>query len=139
MSDYKAPKFGSPVWIGIAAAEVSRAHDFYSAVFGWKFKDTPTIDGSSTADEIRQFDFRPDVGLGGGILRVPRPSGTAFAAGHGGVCIYWLVEDIDKISEAIESAGGKMVGATEKEGASGLYRLFEDTEGNLGGVYQSLG
>jgi predicted enzyme related to lactoylglutathione lyase len=51
------------------------------------------------------------------------------------------VEDLGKIAEVIVKAGGKMVGSEEpvKEGESGVYRYFEDTEGNVGGVYQFLG
>ncbi|KAK0706316.1 hypothetical protein B0T26DRAFT_743615 [Lasiosphaeria miniovina] len=99
-------------------------HEFYSAVFNWKFKDTPG--DPKKAEEVRQFDFNPD------------PTGT-LATGRGGVCVYWLVKDVEQIGDAIEKAGGKMLSSTEKEGESGLYRFFEDTEGNLGGVYQFLG
>jgi predicted enzyme related to lactoylglutathione lyase len=55
--------------------------------------------------------------------------------------VFWLVEDLGKTAEMIERAGGKMVGSEEpiKEGETGLYRYFEDTEGNVGGVYQFLG
>jgi predicted enzyme related to lactoylglutathione lyase len=112
------------------------AHGFYSTVFNWKFKDTPS--DLKKAEEVRQFDFNPDVFLSGGIQRVPEPTGT-LATGRGGVCVYWLVEDVEKIGDVIEKAGGKMLSTTEKEGEGGLYRFFEDTEGNLGGVYQFLG
>lgn len=59
----------------------------------------------------------------------------AFQAGRGGYCIYWMVDDLDAISAIIETAGGKMVTNKEKEGDHGMHRLFEDTEGNIGGVY----
>ena len=56
--------------------------------------------------------------------------------GHGGTCMHWFVEDIDKTSEAITSAGGKLLSDTQPEGKFGLYRYFEDTEGNVGSIYQ---
>lgn len=46
-----------------------------------------------------------------------------------------LVENLEKTSEAIEKAGGKVLSETIKEGEYGLYRFFEDTEGNMGAVY----
>ena len=57
--------------------------------------------------------------------------------------MYWLVEDLNKTVAVIETAGGKMIGSKEpiKEGESaqaGVYRYFEDTEGNVGGVYQLI-
>ncbi|KAK3380909.1 hypothetical protein B0H63DRAFT_474573 [Podospora didyma] len=147
MTDWKPPKFGSPVWVGLAATEVSRAEEFYSTVFNWKFKpssstttttEEPKPEKAEQDHEVRQFDFNPDVFLSGGIQRVPESTG-AFTAGRGGVCVYWLVEDVEKIGEVIEKAGGKMLSDVVKEGQAGLYRFFEDTEGNLGGVYQFLG
>lgn len=59
--------------------------------------------------------------------------------GPGGICIYWLVEDLEKIGPIIEEAGGKMLSGPEKEGDSGFYRYFKDTEGTIGGVYQIVG
>ncbi|KAL2116042.1 hypothetical protein VTJ04DRAFT_10297 [Mycothermus thermophilus] len=138
------PKFGSPVWLGISAKDVARAEAFYTAVFNWTIKASPRKAEESERDAAtRIIDWNPDVKLGGGI--VPRPDGDdpsgLPAAGPGGVVLYWLVEDLNKSAEAIERAGGKMVGSKEpiKEGDAGLYRFFEDTEGNVGAIYQFLG
>lgn len=71
-----------------------------------------------------------------------KDSTGAAGPGPGGVCAYWLVEDLKKIAEVIKEAGGKMRGESEepiKEGEFGLYRFFEDTEGNVGAVYQIVG
>jgi len=134
MADWKPPKFGSPSWIGIPATDVSRAHAFYAAVFDWKFKDeTPDYPRS----ELAMFDFNPDVSLSGGIQKSTEGKGT-FRPGLSGTCIYWFVEDVEAIGVTIENAGGKMLTAAEKEGKSGLYRFFQDTEGNIGGVYQMV-
>ncbi len=82
-----------------------------------------------------KFDFNPDVFLSGCIRRTPEPTGR-LAPGHGGICLYWLVEDVEKIGKVIEEAGGKVLSGVEKESEYGLYRFFEDTEGNMGAVYQ---
>lgn len=88
-------------------------------------------------DEMRMFKFYPDLNLSGAIQRVPEPSGLMHA-GRGGICMYWFVEDVDATGELVEQAGGKMLGGVEKEGKTGIYRFFEDTEGNVGAAYQMV-
>src|SRR6266699_1064879 len=100
-------------------------------VFDWTFK--PSTD-QYPSHKIQMFDFRPDVEFSGGIQKTPDETGFVHPV-RGGVCVYWLVEDVDKIVGVIEKAGGKILCGIQKEGASGLYRFFEDTEGNMGGVY----
>jgi predicted enzyme related to lactoylglutathione lyase len=78
------------------------------------------------------------VQLSGGIQKAPDSTGV-MRAGPGGVCVYWLVEDVEAMVGVIEKAGGKVVSDVKQEGKSGLYRFFEDTEGNVGGVYQFIG
>jgi len=111
------------------------ATKFYATVFDWNFKpSTPEY----PAERLRMFEFQPDLALSGGIQISPDKTGV-MKPGHGGVCIYWLVEDVEAIVGVIEKAGGKILSGVEKEGKSGLYRFFEDTEGNVGGVYQFTG
>lgn len=84
------------------------------------------------------FDLQPKgIQLSGGFQRVPEDSGI-LKAGGSGICIHWFVKDVEESAEIIEKAGGKMLSAAEKEGESGLYRYFEDTEGNVGSVYQMV-
>jgi predicted enzyme related to lactoylglutathione lyase len=118
------------------------AEAFYATVFNWTFKDVPRREDQPDHTKTRLFDFNPGgVSLSGGLQHRPEDEGTGTpAAGPGGVCLYWLVEDLNKIAEVIGKAGGKMVGSKEaiKEGEHGLYRYFEDTEGNVGAVYQMV-
>lgn len=82
------------------------------------------------------FDFSSKgVNLTGGILRVPESTGN-LKVGAGGVYINWHVEDLEKTAVVIEQAGGKMLSEVKEEGTSGLYRYFQDIEGNVGLVYQ---
>ncbi|KAH6986165.1 hypothetical protein BKA56DRAFT_579932 [Ilyonectria sp. MPI-CAGE-AT-0026] len=129
--DWKAPPFGTPCWMAIPAKDVGRASEFYDIVFKLPFKEQSD---SYPKDKIRLFDFNPALNLTGGIL-APDDTGS-FTTGKGGVCLNWFVEDVDAIAEVIEKAGGKMLTEKVKEGKSGLYRYFEDTEGTVGAVYQ---
>lgn len=84
------------------------------------------------------FDFQPKgVSLSGGFQRVPDEQGI-LKTGGSGVCIHWFVKDVNESGEIIEKSGGRMLSAAEKEGETGLYRYFEDTEGNVGSVYQMV-
>ncbi|KAM0474666.1 hypothetical protein ACHAP7_007626 [Fusarium lateritium] len=132
MSDWKPPAFGTPIWMSIPATNVSRAADFYKAVFNFTYKEPSE---KYPEDQLRMFDFNPSLGLTGGIQKAPDHTGH-FAPGKGGICLYWFVENVDTIGPVIEKAGGKMLSEKEKEGEHGLYRYFEDTEGSLSAVYQ---
>ena len=163
MEDWKPPKFGSPVWVAIPAPDVERcknmippvgppppsvtpysnkadpfhaAHKFYSTVFNWTFKDAQDLE-ENPPERLRMMDFRPDIELSGGIVKVPEPTGV-MKPGVAGVVVYYLVEDVDKIGTVIEEAGGKMLSDKQKEGKSGVFRLFQDPDGTVGGVYQIL-
>ncbi|KAH7358758.1 hypothetical protein B0T11DRAFT_107733 [Plectosphaerella cucumerina] len=135
MSDWKPPKFGSPIWMAIPAEDVPRASKFYKDVFDFDFKpNTPQYPEATH----KMFDLAPKgVSLSGGIEKVPNGSGI-LKTGGGGVCIHWFVEDVEKSGEVIEKAGGVMLSEAEKEGEHGLYRFFRDTEGNVGSVYQMV-
>ncbi|KAF4467953.1 glyoxalase-like domain-containing [Fusarium albosuccineum] len=156
MSDWKPPAYGTPVWMGIPAHDVSRgrllrilsrchalnltytsliASQFYDTVFKFSFKDESD---KYPKEQIRMFDFNPSLGLTGGIQKAPDHTGN-FYPGKGGVCVYWFVENVDSIAATIEKAGGKMLTEKEKEGEHGLFRFFEDTEGTVGAVYQIAG
>ena len=99
---------------------------------------------SEEASKLRTFDFRPSIEMSGGLQQVPiakYPEGLFTTGGGkiGGPCLYWIVEDLGKIAAKIEAEGGKMRSEAIEEGESGLYRFFEDTEGNVSGVYQWIG
>ena len=116
-------------------ANITKAAKFYKDVFDFEFK--PNKPGYSSTD-IQMFDFTPKgIQLSGGFQRVPDESGI-LKSGGSGICIHWFVKDVEESAALIEKAGGKMLSAAEKEGESGLYRYFEDTEGNTGSVYQMV-
>lgn len=86
------------------------------------------------------FEFK-DQGVSGGVVKVPSDinSGQVRRGGRGSACVWWLVADINDISLIIEREGGRMVSDLLKEGRNGLYRYFEDPEGNVGVAYQFIG
>lgn len=109
------------------------ARESYKAVFNWNFVDNFLTTGTSPSD-LAIVDFKPGVSLLGGIR--PAPAGTGLKAGPGGNWVSWLVQDVSQSSNAIEKAGGKMLTEQSKQGDTGIYRFFADTEGNVGSIFQ---
>jgi predicted enzyme related to lactoylglutathione lyase len=85
------------------------------------------------------FEF-DDPRVSGGVVKAPSDINEGkVRGGRGGVCVWWLVADTETIAGEIEQAGGRMVSDVLKEGVNGLYRYFEDPEGNVGVAYQFVG
>lgn len=118
----------------------SLAYKFYQLVFNWPFyneKQPASYDKS----EVMLFEF-VDQRVSGGIVKVPQDvnSGQVRKGGGRGVaCVWWLVADVNEIVPLIEQHGGRVVTDVLEEGSNGLYRYFEDPEGNVGVAYQFIG
>lgn len=116
------------------------AHKFYSTVFNWTWKNPEVLDTPSSPEENKPVivDFNPDVNISGGISLVQSLPAPKFSPrpGRGGVVISWLVDDVEATAKVIEEAGGKMMSEARDEGGHGVYRYFEDVDGNLGSIYQ---
>ncbi|KAK6514304.1 hypothetical protein TWF506_008700 [Arthrobotrys conoides] len=123
------PPFGSICWIQIPATDVGRSKAFYTSAFSFSFKPTPA---GYNEEDIAMFTFsNPGSSLTGGICKVDensKPSGSTI--------LYFMVDDVDKALEKIVELGGKVREEKKPEGEHGLVGLFEDTEGNVHGVYQ---
>jgi hypothetical protein len=77
-------------------------------------------------DEVCLFDLSPALGISGGIQRFPDEAGV-FSAARGGICVYWLIENVDAIAIVIEHADGRILSGRQKEADQGGSRFFEDT------------
>ncbi|MDX1441197.1 MAG: VOC family protein [Nitrosopumilaceae archaeon] len=110
----------------------SRAHKFYSEVFGWQITKYPEMDYYLVTTTPSDENMRPKEpgSINGGLLKKD-PSGKHPV----------LVIDVPSIDEhlaKIESAGGKTVMPKMKVGDFGLYARIEDTEGNVIGIWQTI-
>ncbi|KAF3182420.1 hypothetical protein TWF788_006326 [Orbilia oligospora] len=121
------PPFGSVCWIQIPATDVGRSKAFYTSAFSISFKPTPA---GYNEEDIAMFTL-PGGSLTGGICKVDTNSTPS-----GSTILYFMVEDVDKALEKIVELGGKVREEKKPEGEHGLVGLFEDTEGNVHGVYQ---
>jgi hypothetical protein len=113
----------------IHAEDPSRAIDFYSKIFGWKFEKWGSL-------EYWVITTGPDTeeGINGGLLkRKGSIDGTAVIAY---VCTV-QVASVDDVVNAAQRGGGQI--ALPKMAISGVGWLAycKDTEGNIFGVMQN--
>ncbi|EPS44693.1 hypothetical protein H072_1328 [Dactylellina haptotyla CBS 200.50] len=128
-ASWAPPPFGSVCWIQIPATDVARAKKFYQEYLDFDFKPTP--EGYKDEDIAMYTLKNPGGMLTGGITKT-----DANSVPSNGTILYFMVEDVDQALEKAESLGGKIRESKKPEGKHGLMGLFEDTEGNVHGVYQ---
>lgn len=116
----------------IPADDMERAQKFYEAVFGWKIDLVPEFKYAMVAtverDPNTQMPKEPGA-INGGIMQrnqIKNPVVTI------------SVKDISAAQKHVEKAGGKVVMPAFKVGDIGLSAYFQDTEGNVMGLWQQL-
>jgi uncharacterized protein len=98
---------------------------FYSDAFGWKLEHAPEFD---------YWQFRPEIGPGGGFPGVSEEMGIK----PGEVLVYIDTDDIEASLAKIESLGGKTLMAKTEIPGTGWWAFFADPSGNRLAVYKSL-
>ena len=116
----------------IHADDLERAKAFYSEAFGWQIQSIPGMDYNSiTTTEVGEDRMPLQKGAINGGLTERHP------AAKGAV----IVVDVDSVEAAMKevlAAGGEEVVSAQQVGDIGIYAMFNDTEGNLIGMWQSL-
>ncbi len=122
---------GKVVHFEIPAKDVKRASTFYKDVFGWWTTDMPGMEymmlgGTKVSDK---GEFSESGSINGGMMKRSKPFEHPI--------ITISVDDIDASLKDIERKGGKTVRKRQDIGQNmGFTAYFEDTEGNLMGLYQ---
>lgn len=111
--------------------DADRARSFYRDVFDWQIQSIPEMNYNmvSTGPATDQGMPSEPGFIGGGMLPRQEPVTTPV--------ITLEVEDIDAAVIAIEKHGGKAVGEKAAVGDMGFAAYFNDSEGNLMGLWQS--
>lgn len=110
-------------WVEIPASNFQRAIDFYSKVFGVKFKIMDC--------ETEKMAFFPN---GEGAISLA----PGFIPSNNGVLVSINVgDDIDRVLRLVEQLNGKVVVSKTKIEAEGrgYFATFIDSEGNQLGLY----
>jgi uncharacterized protein len=108
------------VELGVESTE--RTSTFYERVFGWTFEAPPPEHGAS---DVVYYEGVPEVGL--------RLRGRS--APDGGVRPTVAVDSIARTLAVVEAAGGRVV-QSAKDLGDGYTAFFEDTEGNIIGLWE---
>ena len=108
-------------YIEFAASDVARAKQFYSAVFGWEFKDWGP----------EYIDFAPESGGIAGGFRLSKPEETS---GSAAPLIVLYSKDLKATEAAIVAAGGAIIVPTF-EFPGGRRFHFSDGVGNVLAVW----
>lgn len=124
----------SVVHFEIPAKDVKRASAFYGKAFGWAFNQFPGFEYWSVGTTMSDKDGRPtspgaiNGGMGKKGIMAPKD-----------VTVTIAVKDIDSALADIKKLGGKQSGKKVPVGDMGWSAYFEDTEGNIIGLWQSKG
>lgn len=124
---------GRVVHFEVPYDDADRARTFYAEVFGWAIQPVPEFDYNFVqTGPVGQDGMASEPGyIGGGMFRRQPPVGQPV--------ITIEVDDIDAALASIAQRGGATVREPEAVGDMGMAAYFTDCEGNLLGLWQSLG
>jgi hypothetical protein len=115
-------------WFDIPADDVGRAKKFYQSLLGWKIE--PAEDFPDRSQQRHSIVAgAPQVGSmhSGGLYRRMMP---------GGILVFVVVEDMDRVLARVEKLGGKiLMPRTEIRDLGLVFGVIEDTEGNKLGLW----
>ncbi|HEY3420664.1 MAG TPA: VOC family protein [Methanomassiliicoccales archaeon] len=118
----------------VPADDMDRAKKFYTEVFGWQmFPPDPVIHYQSVGTTSVNEKFMPKEpgAINGGI--VPREGPNMHPI------VTLEVDDIDAALESVKKHGGKITMKKMAAGTMGFFAYFEDSEGNIMGLWETTG
>ena len=118
----------------IPAKDVTRASAFYTKAFGWNLNQFPGFEYWSvvTTESDKNGMPKSPGSINGGM-------GKQGVMAPKAVSVTISVSDIDAVLKNVKSLGGKPVGKKMPVGDMGWSAYFEDTEGNVIGLWQNTG
>ena len=124
---------GRVVHFEVPYDDADRARAFYADVFGWSIQPVPEFDYNFVQTGPTEESGMPtETGyIGGGMFQRQEP-----------VRLPVITIDVDDMTKALASVadhGGAAVGEPQQVGDMGIAAYFTDSEGNLMGLWQSLG
>ena len=124
----------SVVHFEIPAKDVKRASNFYSKAFGWQLNQFPGFEYWSVGTTMSDANGTPTTpgAINGGM-------GKKGVMAPDAVTVTVSVKDIDESLATVKKLGGKQVGKKQAVGDMGWSAYFQDTEGNVIGLFQNKG
>lgn len=124
---------GRVVHFEVPYDDADRARAFYSDVFGWAIQPVPEFDYNFVqTGPVAESGMPTEVGyIGGGMFQRQADVGRPV--------ITIEVDDMAAARASVTAHGGATVGEPQQVGSMGIASYFTDSEGNLMGLWQSLG
>lgn len=124
---------GRVVHFEVPYDDADRARSFYADVFGWAIQPVPEFEYNFVqTGPIDDAGMPTGPGfIGGGMFQRQEPIGKPV--------ITIEVDDMAASLAAITAHGGAAIGEPQQVGDMGISAYFTDSEGNLMGLWQSLG
>jgi uncharacterized protein len=120
---------GRVVHFEIPFDDEARANTFYQQAFGWQLQELPGYTLAATGPTNDLVPAEPGFVNGGLLARDPSAAGSPVVVVD--------VPDIESALSRIEQLGGKTVAGKRPVGDFGFAAYFNDTEGNLMGLWQA--
>jgi hypothetical protein len=113
--------------------DADRARGFYRDVFDWQIQPMPEMNYNMVSTGPTSDQGMPSEPgfIGGGMMQRETPVNTPV--------ITLQVDDIDATLVSVEKHGGTAVGEKLQVGDMGFAAYFNDSEGNLMGLWQNAG
>ena len=113
--------------------DADRAQGFYRDVFDWQIQPMPEMNYTIVSTGPVSDEGMPlEPGyIGGGMMERQAPLSSPV--------VTLQVDDIDAALVAIEKHGGSAVGEKLQVGEMGFAAYFNDSEGNIMGLWQNAG
>jgi predicted enzyme related to lactoylglutathione lyase len=124
----------SIVHFEIPAKDPKRASEFYTKAFGWVINQFPNFEYWSLGTTMSDKEGRPTSpgAINGGL-------GKKGSTAPNNVTVTIGVPDLDAALANVKKLGGKQHGDKQPVGDMGWAAYFEDTEGNVIGLWQAKG
>jgi predicted enzyme related to lactoylglutathione lyase len=125
---------GRVVHFELPYEDADRARAFYTQVFGWQLTPMPEMDYTMvTTGPVSEAGVSSEPGyINGGLL-------SRDSASSPGPVVVVDVDDLDAALASVEAAGGSAVTGRLPVGEMGVTAYVRDTEGNVVGLWQTLG
>lgn len=122
---------GKVLHFEIPVDDSDRANAFYGGVFGWQLMPMPEMGYTMVTTGPSNMETGPEEPgfINGGMFKREEPSRAPN--------VVIGVASIDEALKQIEAAGGKTVSEREPVGDMGFSAYFNDTEGNLVGLWEN--
>ncbi len=116
---------GTPSWVDLSSPDPAASNAFYGSLFGWEITDSGPEMGNYG---MCLLEGRPVAGIG------PQMGGDDAPPAW---LTYLAVDDVEKVAEAVPSAGGTLVVPPMTVGDAGRMAVVHDPTGAFVGIWQA--